>query len=153
MPYCPTNWWCSDRPKSTLTFRGGGLPDEHRGFFAVGTKFRQAGFLATSFSKEKAEEFAYRANAVAGLPAVLWKVQVDVCGESSFRHRCKHVNLVGRTNVPGEQEYLFVLFSVFTVAAVAWSANPSYVDPHVITLDAATDNLLEPEDLPSAPWG
>ena len=31
-------------------------------------------------------------------------------------------------------------------------ARSTYLDPHVVTLVAAIDNRLEPEDLPLAPW-
>ncbi len=39
-------------PPTDCCFRGGGLPDAHRGFFAVGRKFRVPGFFATSFDRE-----------------------------------------------------------------------------------------------------
>ena len=51
-----------------------------------------------------------------------------------------------------EAEFLFAPYSAFTVVSVAPSAQNSYLAPHVITLTAAVDNRLEPEDLPLAPW-
>jgi hypothetical protein len=51
-----------------------------------------------------------------------------------------------------EAEFLFAPYSAFTVVSVAPSAQNSYLAPHVITLAAAVDNRLEPEDLPLAPW-
>jgi hypothetical protein len=51
-----------------------------------------------------------------------------------------------------EAEFLFAPYSTFTVVSVELSASNSYVTPHVITLEAAVDNRLEPEDLPLAPW-
>ena len=51
-----------------------------------------------------------------------------------------------------ESEFLFAPYSVFTVVSVEASARNSYLAPHVITLRAAVDNRLEPEDLPLAPW-
>ena len=39
-------------PPGGVCFRGGGLPDQHRGFFAAGRKYRVPGFLATSFDQE-----------------------------------------------------------------------------------------------------
>jgi hypothetical protein len=56
------------------------------------------------------------------------------------------------THVPGEEEYLFAAFSVFTVCEVVWSDNPTTHNPHRITVEAAIDNLLENENLPLAPW-
>lgn len=37
---------------------------------------------------------------------------------SSQRLKCVHVNLVERTNVPGEREFLFVPYSVFEVVFI-----------------------------------
>ena len=51
-----------------------------------------------------------------------------------------------------EAEYLFAPYSVFTVVSVAPSAPNSDINPHVITLEAAVDNKIEPKDLPLAPW-
>ena len=39
-------------PPAGVCLRGGGLPDEHRGFFVPGRKYRVPGFLATSFHRE-----------------------------------------------------------------------------------------------------
>ena len=76
---------------------------------------------------------------------VLWLVRIHP------ELKCAHVNLVKRTNVPGEEEYLFAPYSAFTVISATWNAGTS-ADPHVIELQAAADNKLEPEDLPLAPW-
>ena len=72
--------------------------------------------------------------------------------EASVMHRCRHVSFVSRTNVPGEEEYLFAPYSVFTIRRVCWSDNPTANNPHVVELDVAVDNKEEPEDLPLAPW-
>ena len=97
----------------------------------------------------------FRAEAT-GYPVVQWCIQLDrradPQGENSLAHRCKHVNLLRVTHCPGEEEYLFAAFSVFTVREVAWSTNPTLQDPHRITIEATIDNALEPEDLPLAPW-
>ena len=76
----------------------------------------------------------------------------DVC--CARRYRCKHVNLVEKTNVQGEQEFLFAPYSVFTVSSVAVPASgkPNASNPIVIELQAAIDNREEPEDLPLSPW-
>ncbi len=81
------------------TMRSGGFLDEHWGFFAeAGKQFRQPAYLATSFSRDVAMSFIAR----SGLPSrVLWVVRIDPI------RKCVHVNLVKRSNVPGEEEYLF----------------------------------------------
>jgi hypothetical protein len=41
--------------------------------------------------------------------------------------------------------------SVFAVLNARWGAG-TVANPHVIELQAAVDNKVEPEDLPLAPW-
>ena len=96
----------------------------------------------------------------------LWIIRIHPCVPSPpllprplsrFRWRagrerkCVHVNLVKKTNVEGEEEYLFAPYSAFTVVSATWNLGTS-LDPHVIELEAAVDNKEEPEDLPLAPW-
>ena len=64
--------------------------------------------------------------------------------------RCKHVNLVHKTHVKGEEEFLFAPYSVFTLESVRWAASKD--ESHRIVLVAAHDNKRESEDLPLAPW-
>jgi hypothetical protein len=104
-------------PPDSTCWRGGVLPDHHRDFFQPGTKFRFPVFLATSFSENTAEEFLYRAHMSRNLPAVKWHIKLDPRGAAQIRFRCKHVNYVERTNVQGEDEFLFVPYSAFTVTA------------------------------------
>jgi hypothetical protein len=94
-------------PPDGRCFRGGGFDERHRGFFTVGKKYRVPGFLATSFSEAKANEFLYNSHVFQNRPAIKWIIHLDVRGATDFAHRCKHVNLVKRTNVPGEWEFLF----------------------------------------------
>ncbi len=79
---------------------------------------------------------------------MLWTVRLDWRGATDQQRRCLHVNLLEG----GEQEFLFVPYSTFTVEAVQWSRRPTPVTPHRITLVAANDNRAAPEDLPVAPW-
>ena len=65
--------------------------------------------------------------------------------------KCLHVNLVKKTNVPGEEEYLFAPYSAFTVVSTSWNAG-TVAEPHQLELLAAVDNKAEPEELPLAPW-
>jgi hypothetical protein len=64
------------------------------------------------------------------------------------------VNLVEKTNVQGEEEFLYAPYSVFTVTSVTFPASgkPNASNPIVIQLQAAIDNREEPEDLPLSPW-
>jgi hypothetical protein len=142
-------------------YRGGGFDDSLRDFFTVGKAYRQPAFLATSFLKSKAEFFRGMAQA-AGYPSVLWTIHVDQSGKGDVTKRCKHVNFVSHSLVPGEAEYLFSAYSIFTVRSVEWGVGGA---PHRIELDAATDNNAKAEggtgrfatpvgseELPLAPW-
>ena len=62
---------------------------------------------------------------------------MDPGGQKDPRRRCKHANFVGDTLVPGEAEFLFTAYSVFTVHKVTWGKGG---DMHHVELDAASDN-------------
>ncbi len=64
------------------------------------------------------------------------------------------MNLVEKSNVAGEEEFLFAPYSVFTIVTVTMPASgkPNASNPIVIVLQAAVDNREEPEDLPMSPW-
>jgi hypothetical protein len=142
-------------PPNGECWRGGGFNEAHRGFFTVGKTYRAPGFLATSFKQSVTNNFMWKAEC-AGHSVVQWKVKVDASadpqGDNMPQNLCKHVNLLRVTHVPGEEEYLFQAFSVFTVLEVDWKAAPTTQSPHQITLMAAQDNSKEAEDLPLAPW-
>jgi hypothetical protein len=106
-------------PPNGVVHRGGGLMPEHMSFFQVGKEFRVAGFLATSFSRKKAEYFMLFADNRKE-PTILWEIHVDPRGADSPVHRCKHVSYVQRTNVDGEEEYLFSPYSPFIVKEVGF---------------------------------
>jgi hypothetical protein len=84
-------------------------------------------------------------------PAVI-VVQRSLEGEEDDAELCQNANFFMNTLVPGDDECLFVPYSVFTVTKVEISPNPNYRTPHRIYIDAALDSLLEPKDLPLAPW-
>ena len=131
-------------PPGNLCFRDGGFDDRYRSFFVKGRQLRQPAYTAASFSHEVATRFMRRV--AANRPKVLWRVKIDPT------RKCLHVNLVKKTNVAGEEEYLFAPYSAFTVLSAEWNAGTDS-DPHVIELMAAVDNKTAPEDLPLAPWG
>ena len=136
-------------PADGITFRGGDFDDAHQNFFTVGKCYRVPGFLATSFSQAKAHEFIFTNAEAMGKQGILWVVHVDPAGAHNASRRCKHVNFVRNSLVPGEEEYLFTAYSVFTVRAVVWGADGTV---HRVELDASLDNALEREHLPLAPW-
>jgi hypothetical protein len=81
-----------------MCFRGGGFEDRYRSFFVKGREFRQPAYFATSFSSAVADAFMARS---AMASKVRWLVRIDAV------RKCTHVNLVRKTNVAGEEEYLF----------------------------------------------
>ena len=76
--------------------------------------------------------------------AIHWHIHVP------FESSC-NVNFVEKSNLPEESEFLFVLYSVFSVLKVEWTGGTT-ASPHIIHLIASHDNKREPEDLPNAPW-
>ena len=141
-----------------MTYRGAVLPAQHLAFYTAGKQYRIPGYLATSFAEKVAKGFARRAwqaeksSASGEQPAVIWVVQVDPEGEDDEEELCQNANYIANTHVPGEDEYLFVPYSVFTVTKVELSATPHHKKPHRIYITAAYDSLMESEDLPLAPW-
>ena len=129
------------------TYRGGGFDDRFKGFFTVGKKYRVPGFLATSFSEKVADDFIGYSSMKA---TIKWVIKFDPRGREQMPFRCKHVNLVDKTHVPGEEEYLFAPYSVFTVDEVTWASDPD--ESHRVVLLACIDNQREPTDLPLCPW-
>ena len=81
----------------------------------------------------------------------LWAARLDGRGATNPAHRCLHVSLLEAQEY-GEQEFLFVPYSAFTVEAVQWVRAPTPEAPHRIAIFAANDNKAESEDLPVAPW-
>jgi len=103
-------------------------------------------YLATSKSEATSKRFSRRASLEYNIPPVIWVIDLD------REYKCFHVNYVDNTLVKGEDEFLFVPYSVFTVVSVEWKEKPSWMEPHVVRLRAAIDNLLHPEDLPLSKW-
>ena len=138
-----------DFPRDGVAFRGTSFDMQHRTFFEPNKKYRVPGFLATSFSEDTARTFAKKNGTAWGRPAVLWVVHVDPRGGADPAYRCKHVNFVTHSLIDGEHEYLFTAYSVFTVRECVWAEGDEISR---IEVDAALDNLTEPEDVPLAPW-
>jgi hypothetical protein len=152
-PKGPAGGGSNGSSEVAVCWRGGGFSDQYRSFFTANKQYRAPMFLATSFKKEKAQQFLTMAWAIGFSgpkdALVLWKIKLDP------QERCHHVNLIQNkdTHVEGECEFLFVPYSVFTVESVTWSPTPQeHSTPHRVTLAAAVDNTAFPEDLPLAPW-
>jgi hypothetical protein len=107
--------------------------------------------LATSFSEDVAYRFLYMKFAEGETP-VKWIVELDPRGRDALQYRCKHVNFCENSDVPGEEEFLFAPYSVFTVISLTAPPAPTDEHPVVVRWQAAVDNLKESEDLPIAPW-
>ncbi len=132
-------------------FRGTTMPPEHVSFFSRGKMFRVPGFLATSVSELVAYTFASKLP-LSGAPlrSVVFCVKLDPRGATDVQYRCMQVNLIERSANPYEQEFLFAPYSTFKVIDV--TIDSTGAKPILITLEAALDNLKEPEDLPLATW-
>eukprot|EP00931_Biecheleriopsis_adriatica_P064256 TRINITY_DN3905_c0_g1_i4.p1 TRINITY_DN3905_c0_g1~~TRINITY_DN3905_c0_g1_i4.p1 ORF type:complete len:501 (-),score=85.50 TRINITY_DN3905_c0_g1_i4:21-1403(-) len=131
-----------------ITWRGGGFKDtqEIRDFFSVGREYRIAQPLATAFMKDVAQDFIERAEERGPVNSfVMWKIHYD------GTEGCKHVNLLQHSHVPHETEFLNVAFAAFKVIFVHWKTGTKQ-DPHLIGIEAFSDNHDASEDLPLAPW-
>ena len=129
-------------------------PGQPPPFFVAGKKYRIPMFLATSDELKVAENFMVMA-ADRGDPPVIWTIKVDPRGAAQLLYRCKHVNQVPKSNVPGEFEFLYAPYSVVTIESVTLppaGAAPTPACPIRIVVVAALDNKDEPHDLPLAPW-
>jgi len=121
------------------------MPSDKQYFFKPSIKYRSPMFLATSFRKEVAINFCRTAQH-SGTDPVIWHFHFDPM------YKCVHVNYIRKSQVDSEDEFLFSAYSVFTVERVEWKDVPVWTNPHIIHLIVSPDNLLEPADLPLAPW-
>jgi hypothetical protein len=89
--------------------------------------------------------------AQCGESPVVWTIKVDAHDAAQLLYRCKHVHQVPKSNVPGEFEFLYAPYSVFTVESVTLppgDAAPTPICAVYIVILAALDNKVEPLDLP-----
>jgi hypothetical protein len=132
-------------------FRGSGLPAEHQAFFrslaGEDRWYRVPHPLASSFRTAKAYEFmGYQPGT---MPKAEWTIKFDPT------KRCPHVNYVEKTEVPGEEEFLFSAYSAFKVIEFRPPTSGDGTDrddPFRITLEAHHDNTKVAEDVPCSPW-
>ena len=139
-------------PPEGETWRGGGFDPNCRPFFEKlrgDKKYRVPGFLASSTDKSIAETFASVNSQYGAKPSAVWRIKFDRRGKTEEKYRVRHMSFVMNTSVPGEAEYLFAPYSVFTLQSVKWGTNPPQ---HHFVIKAAIDNREEDEDLPLAPW-
>merc|ERR1711971_553197 len=137
-------------PPKGETWRGASFRAEAQHFYSniKKGKYRVPGFLATSNDQSIAAGFATRAH--PDHPRALWCIKFDKRGELQPGYRIQHMTYVSKSLVPGEQEYLFSPYSVFTLVSVKWSN--TLRKPHEFVIEAALDNKKEDESLPLAPW-
>lgn len=137
-------------PPKGETWRGGGFREQCTEFFksVKGKKYRVPGFLATSSNKMVADQFAFKAD--KNHPCAIWRIKFDKRGKKKPQYRVQHMTFVQKTLIPGEHEYLFAPYSVFTLTSVKWSDKRS--EPHEFTIQSVLDNKVEDENLPLAPW-
>ena len=141
-------------PAKGETWRGGGFRPRYRAFFErmIGRKYRVPGFLSTSENRQIAAAFAFKAgNNHPSYPCVIWRITFDPRGKLSPKYRVRHMTYVSNTLNPGEDEYLFAPYSVFTLVSVKWSAT-KLMFPHEFTIHAHLTNTKEDECLPLTPW-
>jgi len=131
-------------PVDNLLYRGAGLPDSQQLDFTANKKYRCPMYLATSKNRDTSLDFCRRIG--IDQKPILYTIHLDP------KYKPYHVNYVERTQVAGEDEFLFVPYSVFTVVSVDWKANPTWKSPHEVHILASDDNALEPEDLPLVTW-
>jgi hypothetical protein len=74
-------------------------------------KYRCPSFLATSSNKKISLNFCLDAEN-RGLNPILWIIHLDPT------YGCIHMNYVKKTQVPGEEEFLFVPYSTFEVESI-----------------------------------
>ncbi len=53
-----------------------------------------------------------------GKTPVRWEMLLDPRGRNIPEFRCRHVNFLENTQIPGEEEFLFTPYSVFTVLSL-----------------------------------
>jgi hypothetical protein len=124
-----------------IVYRGTrNMPVQHRDFFVAGMTYRTNQYCATSKSKALAKGFLKGGN-----DHTLFIIYIP--------KNCRHVNYLEKLSaVENEQEFLFPPYSVFIVMHADYKRKTSVANPHIITLQAAEDNRVHPENLPVAPW-
>jgi len=137
------------------TYRGTGMPPSALTFFEqhVGKNYRAPMPLATSTQKGVASGFLARMNPHCGNDCVRFEFVFRTNPPHHEASPCVHVNyLENITEVKGEEEFLFVAYSVFEVKSVTISKNPTYGFPHEVVLNVMPDNRTWSENLPLATW-
>lgn len=146
-------------PPGGLVYRGSSMPSGQVEFFkslSSGVKFRLQSYVATSFVRDKAEDFLARSlGASPSNDGVIFIIKVNPDGENDQSKVCRNANLITKRAVglPDESEYLFTAYSVFRFVDIEISTSPQDPEaPHQITLQAMDDNLDQPPNLPVMGW-
>jgi len=139
--------WSSNK---NTTWRGGGMPAADLQWYLDlekqdCKKFRTMMFVASSFSRSKADYFSkmrYDKNDPDGTGKVLFKLNFE-------RHNCLHVNYIDRTSYPQEKEFLLPPYSALELVRVQKSHDLDQ-KPHVVEVNVLPDNQGEALQLPLA---
>eukprot|EP01126_Amoeba_proteus_P022775 TRINITY_DN2294_c0_g1_i12.p1 TRINITY_DN2294_c0_g1~~TRINITY_DN2294_c0_g1_i12.p1 ORF type:complete len:315 (+),score=54.77 TRINITY_DN2294_c0_g1_i12:1857-2801(+) len=134
--------------RSLTLFRGCGISRTNiLNFFKEGLVYRTSMFLATSSNRYAALDFCEQATN-GDKEAVLFEIELD-----PKPPHCVHVNYItnNHTTSPGEHEFLFSPYSVFTVLKCELKGGTIQF-PHIIRLKAAKDNLQFLDPLPCSSW-
>jgi hypothetical protein len=114
---------------ASTVYRGGGFGFDNssneqalKAFFVenTGKQYRVPQFLASSFNWEVAEDFTLKSidggQVASGGKTVLWKFEIDAVEGTDHAILMRKVD----THFPGEIEFLFSAYSVFTVVKTEW---------------------------------
>ncbi len=104
--------------------------------------------VATSFCANKTDPVLYVIDLAA--PKKCSCPPFVNCGHG--QPTCSHVAFLRHTLYEGEDEYLFVPYSVFCVKRVTWKSPATSANPHIVELEAAEDNSKESDVLGLAPF-
>eukprot|EP00039_Didymoeca_costata_P008281 m.110015 g.110015 ORF g.110015 m.110015 type:complete len:405 (-) comp14019_c0_seq3:85-1299(-) len=155
-----TNLKAEDTEVQSITYyRGTRMPTneiEHYRKCESETQFRASHLMATSEEEEVARFFANRSKPQPQQPQrppqqqqqslnpVIWHITVGK-GGSNNTNKFERDNKI----LKQEKEYLFAPYSTFKFVKFVERRNEN--EPHVIHVEAI-DNLVAPEDLPTATW-
>ena len=139
--------WSSNRD---TTWRGGGMPrDDLQWYLDLQKrdckKFRTKMFVASSFSREVADDFSqmrYDSKDKDGTGKVLFCFRFE-------RHNCLHVNYIDKTQYPQEKEFLLPPYTALELVKVDPSPDLD-ARPHRIEVKVMPDNQKEDFTLPLA---
>lgn len=140
--------------QKNVTWRGGAMPRQHfqeyvklHGESEEARQFRTPMFVATSFHRSVADDFAARADEDAGGDhgKVIFRYTFPTDAEG--KPNCKHVNFIAHTNYAQEREFLLPPYTAMKLIQLRQSRTPQEI-PHEVWVEVADDNLTWDLTLP-----